>query len=189
MINLVEKAKFHFYETFENSDPNVRLYDELPRHVEILEKWGKHILKLYPKIDEEILMTSIWLHDIGQLVGKREEDHAIRSERESKRFLNELNVERKKINKIAHCVRAHRCKDVQPKTKEAKTLAAIDSASHLTDIPYINMLREYPKSEVLAKLERDSRDMELLPELKKEMSSLLEAWKGVLKNYPEWMQN
>ncbi|MBP8961182.1 HD domain-containing protein [Patescibacteria group bacterium] len=186
MVDLVEKAKLHFLETFESSDPNVRLYDELPRHVAILEKWVKHLLKSHPEADEDILLSSVWLHDIGQLVGEREEDHAVRSEREVLRFLPTLNIPEDLVRKIAHCVRAHRCKDVQPNSIEAKLLAAADSVSHFTDIVYIDMANKLGKEEPLAKLERDYRDIGLLPELKSEIAPLYKSWKSLLSNYPAW---
>lgn len=187
MTNIVEKSKLHFLETFESSDPTVRLYDELPRHVATLEKWAKHLLKLIPQANEDVLLSSVWLHDIGQLVGEKEEDHAIRSEREVLRFLPTIGVTGDVINKIAHCARAHRCKDVLPESLEAKILAAADSASHLTDVVYIQMLDKNSKEVVLAKLDRDFRDVGLLPELKKEINPLIDSWRELIKNYPEWL--
>jgi hypothetical protein len=186
MTDIIERSKQHFLETYENSDPNVRLYDELPLHVGVLEKWAKHFLSKRSDVNKEVLLSSVWLHDIGQLVGEKEEDHAVRSEREVLEFLPKIGIDEKTTEKIAHCVRSHRCKDVQPESKEAKYLAALDSVSHLTDIVYINMLETNPKEIVLAKLDRDSRDIELLPELKEEMMPLLESWRNLIEHYPDW---
>lgn len=89
------------------------------------------------------------------------------------------------IEKVAHCVRAHRCNDVQPDTIEAKILAVADSASHLIDGPYIHMGKRVGKEEVIAKLERDYRDIGLLPNIKKELTPLYKAWKNLLEILPE----
>lgn len=129
-------------------------------------------------------MTSVWLHDIGQLVGPKEVDHAINSEAEAKKFLKSIHVPEDTIEKVAHCVRAHRCKDVQPESSEAKILAVSDSASHMTDSVYSDFAARGEVTAAKEKLERDFRDVGLLPEVQNEIKSLYEAWKRLLEVYP-----
>jgi len=130
-------------------------------------------------------LLSVWLHDIGQLFKPKEADHAIKSEKEARRFLSEVGLAPEKIERVAHCVRAHRNKDVSPETLEAKILAAADSASHMTDICYIDMVQSGEKESVLAKLDRDYRDVAFFPELKKEVTPLYRAWKELLGVFPD----
>ena len=180
---IVEKAKIHFLETFEKKKSPI--YSYLPRHVAEAEKWAKKILQKYPKADEKVVLLSVWLHDIGQAIGDDNDDHAVNSENEARRFLRVIGMAPEKIEKVAHCVRTHRCKDIQPESLEAKILAAVDSVSHMTDFCYIDMISKYSKDFVLAKLKRDYRDIGLLPELQKEITSLYEAWKKLLSVYPD----
>ncbi|MDD5145119.1 MAG: hypothetical protein PHW72_03275, partial [Candidatus Pacebacteria bacterium] len=109
----------------------------------------------------------------------------IESEKETRKFLKTLRLDTEKIEKIAHCVRAHRCKDVQPKTIEAKILATADSASHFTDGCYMEMAMGGIKGQALEKIDRDYRDVGIFPKLKKEITPLYNAWKNLLKIYPE----
>lgn len=186
---LIEKAKKHFLESFEKRKSSV--YSYLPRHVAEAEKWAKKVLEKNPEADKNVVLLSVWLHDIGQLIkinnmswdGKN--DHAVLSEMETKRFLEELGLNSDLVAKVAHCVRAHRCKDVQPETLEAKLLAAVDSISHMTDICYMDMFSKFPKADIFAKIERDYRDAGLFPELQKEIKPLYEAWKQLLKVCPD----
>ena len=185
MSSIVDKTKKHFLTSIHNGDPT---YFRFPQHAQEVERWVHKILHFYPEADKEVVLISVWLHDIGQADGNYDVDHAIKSEEETISFLSKNNYPKDKIDKVAHCVRAHRCKDVQPNSIEAKILATADSASHMTDIIYFLMLSEehLPKDKVLDKLERDYREKNFLPkELQPEVNDLYEAWKGLIKAFPE----
>lgn len=184
MSDLVQKAKRHFLETMKRGTP---AYNYFPEHIKEVEKWAIRILKYAPKANKEVLLTSVWLHDIGHADGDYKIDHAIKSENEAKNFLSGLKVNKLKIKNILHCVRSHRCKDVRPQTQEAKVLAAADSASHMTSFAYIAMMQDGASRErILKKLERDFRDKNYLPApLAKELAPLYKAWKELLKIFPE----
>ncbi len=81
---------------------------------------------------------------------------------------------------MAHCVRSHRNKDVAPESIEAKILTVADSASHMTCITYTDMLIRNPIDVVMGKLERDRRDIGLLPEGQKYAEDLYQQWKILL---------
>ncbi len=185
---IVTKAKEYLLEqeqiTLKNLKPGSGKYSYLPRHLAQVERWANRLLQEHPEAREEVVLTAVWMHDIGLLIGPEEIDHAINSEAEVKRFLPSIGVNTDIVAKVAHCVRAHRCKDVQPETIEAKILAVSDSASHITDTVYIEMANRGEKEAALAKLERDLRDVSLFPELKTEMNSLYEAWRALLSIYP-----
>jgi hypothetical protein len=179
---LVEKSKQHFIKTF-NSDPDP-LYKLAVEHVESVEKWALSIATNYTETNLEILHVAIWLHDIGQFVTDKLEDHAQSSEIETRRFLHQIGLNQIDIDTIAHCVRAHRCRDIMPISIEAKILAVCDSASHFTESTYIDMARRGLKKDVIAKVERDYRDVCLLPGIQERIKPLYNAWKNLLRVYP-----
>jgi len=183
MDKILEKTKSHFLKTFTKKKHPIYIY--LPKHVAQVERWARKIARGDTIVDKNILLPSVWLHDIGLVIGNDKSDHAIKSEEEAKRFLKKIGVEPERIKKIAHCVRAHRCRDIKPTTKEAKVLAVADSISHLTDFNYIVHCQEGEKRYALSKIERDYRDIGLFPKLQREITPLYRAWKKLLNVFPD----
>lgn len=179
---MYKKAKTHFVTTIKKAGPK---YDYLLRHLPQVEKWAKKLLVMYPNANKEIVLLGVWLHDIGQVVGNKEVDHAIKSEKETRSFLKGLGANAQTIEKVAHCARSHRCKDIKPNTLEAKIITAADSASHMTDIVYIDMFNKGDFEGGMQKFERDFRDVGVFPELQKSLKPLYEAWKKLLEIYPK----
>jgi|GEM_PF-425641 len=181
---IVEKAKEAFFEMVESfgSDP----YVILP-HVPEVEAWVKHLVKRHPEADEEIALLGAWLHDLGHYPIPTEIDHAVRSEQRARAFLEREGYPADRMERVLHCVRAHRCKDVMPATIEAKIVACADSASHMTQEMYFDMARddkiEKKPLRVYAKMERDYRDIGIFPEVQQELTPLFEAWKKVVEAY------
>jgi len=181
-MNIIDKTKVHFLEIFrENKNPP---YIYLPRHVFETEKWAKKILQKYSEANREVVLLSVWLHDIGQVIGKNM-DHAINSEDESRLFLPKIEVSAMRIGEITHCVRVHKCKDVQPTTLEAKILAVANSVSHMTDFYYITMISRLSKETALRKFKKDCEIIKFLPELEKEIEPFCLAWSELLRAYPD----
>ena len=178
-MSSIEKTKQHFLDTYKQSGETA----PYPEHVTSVEKLATDMKKYFPEVDMEVLLLSVWLHDIGALLGDRD-IHDINSEIEARRYLAELEIKDEIIEQVAHCVRAHRGNDVMPSTIEAKMLLVVDSASHLIDGPYIDMKKTYGKEYVMGKLDRDYRDLALLPEVKEELTPLYEAWKNLLEILP-----
>jgi hypothetical protein len=129
-----------------------------------------------------LLQSSLYLHDTGHYPINKEIDHAITSEKLTTIFLENEKYDKEKTIKVMHCVRAHRCKDVMPNTLEAKAMAFIDSASHMTDKMYIDMIKNGDGEKASAKLERDYRDLAIFPEIQKEMTEIYSAWKILITN-------
>lgn len=179
---IIEETKAHFLRATEEGNP---VYPYLPRHVGEVERWARKILGNHPEADEEIVRLSVWLHDIGHTTGDRDTDHALQSAVEAERFLSEKGLAPGRVEQVVHCVRAHRCRDVQPETIEARIVAAADSASHMTDIDYLVHASNGSRDYALEKLERDYRDVGLFPELQKEITPLYEGWKRLLSVYPD----
>ena len=104
--------------------------DHVMRVYNLCLKLAKH----YPNVDLEILKISALLHDIARL---REDknghshslkvDHAVLGAEMSAAILRKLRYSEKKIEKVTHCIRAHRFRgENQPITLEAKILSDAD---------------------------------------------------------------
>lgn len=154
-----------------------------PEHIHEMIKWIEKLLKQYPEADKEVLLVSAWLHDIGDILEGDRVDHAISSEKEARRFLEENNYEKGKLRRVAQCIRAHRNTDVAPETTEDKIIVVSDSASHMTMSVYIRRLNE--GLDALSKLERDYADFDLFPEVKEELKPVYNAWKQLINVYPK----
>jgi len=160
---------------------NLPEFNHLVHHLPEVEKWAKKILKEYPDADSEIVLASVWLHDIGQITGDKSIDHAISSEEFVLKTLPSIIGSSDKISQIAHCVRTHRCKDIQPETLEAKILTISDSLSHMTDYVYIDYFQDGRIDEALEKVERDYHDKSLLDlSFKDKIDDLYKNWKLLL---------
>ncbi|MFA5926645.1 MAG: HD domain-containing protein [Patescibacteria group bacterium] len=181
MSTIIDDTKLYFIETIQAAP-----LDKfgLIRHTGEMTRWAERVLKSYPKADREIVFLSIWLHDISHYDGEYGTyDHAVESEKRAKVFLADKKYPQEKIEKVAHCVRAHRCKDVMPESIEAKIVAAIDAASHMTDTPYIDMAQSGRVDEAIAKLGRDYRDVALIPEVKQIAEPFYRIWTEFLSIY------
>lgn len=184
MSNAVTKAKNQFYKMVDDfgSDPY-----RLLSHVPEMEKWAERMLKRYPDADEEIVLLSVWLHDIGHYPVPTEIDHAVRGEERARNFLENEGYPKDKMDKVLHCIRAHRCCDVMPNSLEAKIVACIDSASHMTDFVYFDMAVDDKKNNrnfrAYAKMDRDYRDLGAFPEIQDELRDLYDAWKNLVWSY------
>jgi len=183
---IIKQAKEEFITQLKKGDPDE--FEWLFDHVLELEKWTNFMFKKYKKqgekLDLEILMLGVWLHDIGYSVHDCI-DHATISYGIAKKFLESKKYPVDKMQRVLHCVRSHRCKDVMPETFESKLFACADSASHLTDKVYIKILhKEKDKNSkgtiALEKLERDYRDLKNFKEIQKELKPLYLTWKKLL---------
>ncbi len=162
-------------------------------HVPEVERWARIILQKNPDIDAEVVLVAVWLHDIGSFPHTKQDharDHAVAGMRIANVFLKKHHYDAQKTRMILHCIRAHRCRDVKPKTKEAKCVACSDSASHLTDYVYLRMMidaRTINDKQLAGyardKLERDYDDLSFFPHIQKELTPLYLAWKRLLSEY------
>ncbi len=175
------KYKKHFLNIYDSSKTNYRTF---PHHVDVVARWTEKICDLCPKADRDVAMIAAWFHDLGHFIGT-EKDHAANSEKEARKFLEKESFPENKIVNILHAVRAHRNKDIKPRTIEAKIVCCADSASHLTAEVYLNVLSDSSKEKTLGKIERDYRDLSDFPLIKKELTPLYLAWRRIIESFPE----
>ena len=180
-MDILKKTERFFFDTLNKnwSDPF-----GLAKHVPLVIKWIKLCLEKYPKADKNVCLLWWWLHDIWHHPDYTHKvDHAIRWEDIARNFLQDNWVDKKTIQQVCHCVRAHRCKDMLPDTIEAKIIAFSDSASHMTDIMYLTMIENWLSDMVLEKLDRDYRDLNLLSEMKPQLENIYHSWKSLINDY------
>jgi len=181
---LVGKAKSLFNEMVLSfgSDPY-----HLRTHLQEAQKWAYYMTKKYPEADKEVILLAVWLHDIGHYPVPTDIDHSVRGECVARRFLKTESYSEDKMENVLHCVRAHRCRDVRPETLEARIIAFLDAASHMTDTMYLSMAKQVKEKDkdfdVYAKMERDFRELSLFPEIKEDLVELYESWKNLIKVY------
>jgi uncharacterized protein len=136
-----------------------------------------HVLRVYnlclkiskesKKIDKEVLLISALLHDIArENEFKTKECHAITGAKWAKSYLESINFDKNKIEKIVYCIKNHRhSKGVIPKTLEARILQEADRLDAIGAIGIIrttihNVLKKpYHKTDPLAK-NREINDFE-----------------------------
>lgn len=184
MKEIIENSKKFFLKTINDfgSDPY-----KLVSHVQEVENWSKYMLKKHPEINKDVVLISAWLHDIGHYPLSNKTDHAVKGAKIAKKFLLEQGMSTEEIEKIFHCVRSHRCRDILPESSEAKLMAFVDSASHLTDGVYFDIAKMGKKrnktESALNKIERDVRDLSYFPEEKEDLLEIISAWKNLIKTY------
>ena len=179
---IVQATKQHLQDTVsEREGWCVHLNNHLPE----VEKWAVWLASRNPVADATVILLGVWLHDIGQVTGPKEVDHAVNSEVEARRFLPTIGAGPDLVEKVAHCIRSHRCKDVFPSSLEARILAAADSASHLSDNVYVLMAKRGEVDDAIAKVGRDMRDIQTFPELVEMLEPVSQAWLGLLKVWPK----
>ncbi|MFA4999397.1 MAG: HD domain-containing protein [Parcubacteria group bacterium] len=181
-MTIIEKAKNRFNEKISV----FRLADHLKEHLKEFEKIAEVMLLKFPEADRETVLLAMWLHDAECMAYDNGEDHAVIGEAAAREWLVAEGYDKGKAEKVLHCVRAHRCKDVMPETLEAKIIAYSDSASHLTQGIYLNIARREKEGDPydpLAKLERDWRDLALFPEMREELMELYQAWRELIIAY------
>lgn len=179
-MDIVSKAQDFFFERIKKfgSDP-YHLWGHVPLVIEQIKKCLKE------ELDADELVCLLWwrLHDIWHYPVPTDVDHAVRWATIAQEFLEDNRIDEDIITRVVHCVRSHRCKDVQPESLEAKIVAFSDSASHLMDSLYIEMIKDWRSREAWAKLERDWRDLWLLPKIQHNFTWLYDAWKHLLAEY------
>ena len=84
--------------------------------------------------DKEIVLISAWLHDIASIKGEYEEHHIV-GQKYAEDFLKKHNYPKEKIEKVKHCIYAHRgSRNIPRETVEAECIADADAMSHFNTI-------------------------------------------------------
>ena len=101
----------------------------------------KNALLLSEKLnaDKDVVEMASYLHDVAKRLGKKnniqeyvkKNEHHIEGEIFTRRFLKDKGYEEEFIEKVAHCVLAHRGRaQPNPETLEAEIVACADAMAH-----------------------------------------------------------
>jgi uncharacterized protein len=188
--NNLEKIKKFVKEKHSEKDFN--------RHIKPVVK---NALLLAKKLDADInvVEVSAYLHDIGRAKyteGANEEEHHIIGAKKAEEILKELKYGREFIEKVKHCILAHRgSKEPDPETIEAKIVNTADAMSHfdsfldLVAVFYEDSNFDFEKTIALidAKIDRDWNKKITIPEAKKIVRKKYDAIKLLIKSAKENM--
>ena len=85
--------------------------------------------------DMEIVELSAWLHDIGSIVSGDSENHHIVGSVHAEQLLKKYNYPQDRIDRVKHCILAHRgSQDIPRESIEAECVADGDALSHFDGI-------------------------------------------------------
>jgi putative nucleotidyltransferase with HDIG domain len=188
--------KYTYREIVKNVEKIVERECKKPKNIFGYAFWKHHILSVvkYAKLlakrlkaDKEIVELAALLHDIGVVQGDKA-NHHLSGAKEAEKILKKFNYPQGKIEKIKHCIFAHRgSKSIKRKTIEAECIASADALAHFEEIPQLfesafirfKLNPEEGKQWLLAKLERDWK--KLIPEAKAMVKARYQAIKQILK--------
>jgi len=165
---------------------NIFGYSFWTYHITSVVKYAEVLAKRFDA-NKEIVELAALLHDIGVIKGDKV-NHHISGTGEAEKILKKFNYPQEKIEKIKHCIFAHRAsKSIKRKTIESECIASADAMSHFDEIPQLfesalirfKMNPEEGKKWILEKLKRDWK--KLIPEAKKLVRDKYKAAKLLLK--------
>jgi putative nucleotidyltransferase with HDIG domain len=161
-------------------------------------KYAEKLLNIYGEADKEIVLISCWLHDIGhyyarngkEIIKVKKEHHTNGAEIAGE-FLKKYNLEKEEVDKIKNCILRHRNHaPYLAETLEEKIVVAADTLSHFGSIFYLTYFKFHPAHSLermvkddLEKIERDWRDLQIIPEAKKMAETEYKTLKKLLENY------
>lgn len=157
-------------------------------HILVVEKLAKKLLKIHPEASENIVLLSVWFHDLGRAYG-HDKDHDMWGANFAKKYLTEKDFDQKIINGVYHACLAHRVTEVMPETVEAKILATADAMSHFENGFYMRIWHFWSKrsddyqqlrEKLIKKIQRDYHQKIFFDEARKAVEPLYKSWKTVL---------
>jgi len=103
-------------------------------HFKSTVKYAK-ILAKKRKADLEIVELAAWLHDLGSIKGDYENHHIV-GQIYAEEFLKKQEYSLEKIERIKHCIYAHRSsKKIKKESVEAECISDADAMSHFDNVP------------------------------------------------------
>lgn len=127
--------------------------------------------------DEEIVEIAALLHDVASVSNKDwYEEHHIHSARLAEKILNEYDYSKDKIERVKHCILAHRgSRKIKRETLEAEVVASADSMAHFDNV---NSLLELAL--VIYKMDTDEGTRWVLDKLERSWQKLMPEAKEIL---------
>lgn len=161
-------------------------------------KYAHELLKVYKQADKKIVLIACWLHDIAHYSVKGEaeilrikKEHHLQGAKIAGEFLKKFRLSQTEVKQIKNCVLRHRnSKGCTPQTLEEKVVAVADSLSHFGSVFYFTYFKIHPQHSLelmvnkdLKKMERDWRDLNLLPKSRKLVETEYKVFKKLFEDY------
>lgn len=159
-----------------------------PEHILVVEDFARKLVKQHSQANQEIVLLSVWLHDLGRAYG-HDSDHDQWAAKFVEKYLAKHGFEQKIIDGVKHACLTHRVKDKQPKTLEAKILATADALSHYRHTFYLRVfylwqqrISDYQKikQKLFEKIQRDFNQKMFFEEAKDMVREEYQAWMKIL---------
>ncbi len=131
-MNILETVRNHVYEKYHNDkrEDGINMYDI---HVKYVVEYAKQLAEKL-NANEEIVEISALLHDIGRLDGTEDNHHTIGAQY-AQMYLTSLGYPQEKIERVKHCILAHRGSlSIPRETVEAECVASADAMAHFRNI-------------------------------------------------------
>jgi len=159
------------------------------KHVMVVEKFAKQLCQLYPQANKDVVLLSVWFHDIGRADGHNK-DHDVYGAEYARKLLNKKDYNKKIIDLVYEACKSHCCKKYKPQSLEAKILATADALSHYSNGFYLLIFHYWSqkmdyneaRNKLIRKIEKDYKDKILLKEVKEALKPFYNAWKLIAKN-------
>ncbi len=171
-------------------------------HISIVPRLAEDLLVIprFASVDRHTVLLGAWLHDFAKMncnLGESRKEGVLNIHKthhidgyELAKVVLKDKLSEEEIEKIAQCVLRHRNREDYPAiTDEEMLVAAADSMSHFKSIVYLIYHYYYPHAEVnemvtntLAKMERDWRDVSLIPEAAEMCRKEYEVIKSMLES-------
>jgi uncharacterized protein len=156
-------------------------------HILSVVKYGK-FLATRLDADEEIVEVAALLHDIAGIKDRDNyENHHLFGAEEAERILKRFKYPQEKIEKVKHCIYAHRgSKSINRETLEAKCVASADAMAHFDGIPallhfvFVRRGMDVDEGTKWLKHKLDRSWNKLIPEAKEIIKDKYEATKIIL---------
>jgi uncharacterized protein len=132
-MDIVEEIR-KYVESECRKDSNVFGMNAFDGHFVSVVKYAKLLAK-ETGADMEIVELSAWLHDIGSITQGDSENHHILGSIIAEDLLKKYDYPKERIERIKHCIFAHRgSKTIPRETIEAECVADADAMSHFDNI-------------------------------------------------------
>jgi len=167
-------------------------------HQQEVIKYAGKLLSIYKEADSKTVLISCWLHDIAHYQAKNgreilevKKEHHINGAKIAEILLKKYNLQQEEVNKIKNCILRHRNHEPYiAQTLEEKIVVVADTLSHIGSIFYFTYFKFHPNHSLermvkddLAKIERDWRDIQILPKAKKLVEDEYKILKRLLESY------
>jgi len=161
-------------------------------HILEVEKQACWLCEIYPEANQEVVLLSVWLHDIGRIEKGMDDGHEGYAYAKALELMPQYGYNEEITLLVAKSCQTHRAEGgLIPESIEAKILATADALSHFYNLIYLKVFEHYRENksfkeavEILKKkIERDFNKKLFFPEAKEKVHNYYKSWNKILRSY------